>query len=65
MPKDVIQAYKWFTLAARAGHERAAKGQTEVGLEMTAPQLREAVRLVAEFKPNLIRPVEFFEYDSL
>jgi TPR repeat protein len=50
--KDNVEAYKWFTLAAKNGYPRAAPNQTEVSLEMSGADLVKAMRLAREFKPK-------------
>ncbi|MFW2828573.1 hypothetical protein [Sphingomonas sp. ID0503] len=39
---DLIQAHKWFNLAAVRGHEEAADYRTEIADEMTAREIVEA-----------------------
>lgn len=41
---DLIEAHKWFNLAASRGHEEAALCRAEVSDEMTAREIAEAQR---------------------
>lgn len=41
---DLIEAHKWFNLAAVAGHEEAAHCRAEVSDDMTAREIAEAQR---------------------
>ena len=41
---DLIEAHKWFNLAAVAGHEEAAWSRSDVAEEMTAREIAEAQR---------------------
>ena len=41
---DLIEAHKWFNLAAAAGHEEAAWCRADVSEEMTAREIAEAQR---------------------
>ncbi len=41
---DLVEAHKWFNLAALAGHEDAAHCRSEVADEMTAREIAEAQR---------------------
>jgi len=41
---DLIEAHKWFNLAAVAGHEDAAACRAEVSDDMTAREIAEAQR---------------------
>ena len=41
---DLIEAHKWFNLAAAAGHEEAAFCRADVSEEMTAREIAEAQR---------------------
>ena len=50
VPKDVVEAYKWFTLAVRGGVPAARGGQNEAALEMKPAQLAQALRLAQQFK---------------
>lgn len=41
---DLVEAHKWFNLAAVAGHEEAAHCRAEVADDMTAREIAEAQR---------------------
>ena len=41
---DLIEAHKWFNLAAARGHEQAARCRAEIADEMTAREIAEAQR---------------------
>ncbi len=41
---DLVQAHKWFNLAAVAGNERAQECRAEISDEMTAREIAEAQR---------------------
>jgi TPR repeat protein len=41
---DLIEAHKWFNLAAAQGHEEAASCRADVSDEMTAREIAEAQR---------------------
>lgn len=43
-PCDLVEAHKWFNLAALGGHEAAAGCRAEVSEEMTAREIAEAQR---------------------
>ena len=43
-PCDLIEAHKWFNLAASRGHEEAAWCRADVADEMTAREIAEAQR---------------------
>lgn len=43
-PCDLIEAHKWFNLAAARGHEDAAHCRAEIADEMTAREIAEAQR---------------------
>jgi uncharacterized protein len=60
LPRDNVQALKWFTIAAaRAGDSyartNAAKGRDAMAMKMTPGQIDEAERLAREWKPSLKR----------
>ncbi|WP_067734545.1 hypothetical protein [Novosphingobium naphthalenivorans] len=46
---DLIEAHKWFNLAAVAGHEEAAACRSEVADEMSAREIAEAQRRAREW----------------
>lgn len=43
-PCDLVEAHKWFNLAALGGHEEAAWCRADVAEEMTAREIAEAQR---------------------
>jgi uncharacterized protein len=43
-PCDLIEAHKWFNLAAARGHEEAACCRADISDEMTAREIAEAQR---------------------
>lgn len=46
---DLVEAHKWFNLAASRGHEEAAQCRADVSDEMTAREIAEAQRRAREF----------------
>jgi TPR repeat protein len=48
-PCDLIEAHKWFNLAAARGHEEAAHCRADIADEMTAREIAEAQRRAREF----------------
>ncbi|MBV7257731.1 sel1 repeat family protein [Pacificimonas sp. WHA3] len=46
---DLIEAHKWFNLAALKGDERAKQDRSEVSAEMTHEQISEAQRNARTF----------------
>lgn len=46
---DLIEAHKWFNLAAASGHEEAAWCRADVADEMTAREIAEAQRRAREW----------------
>jgi uncharacterized protein len=46
---DMIEAHKWFNLAAVAGHEEAQMCRADVSEEMTAREIAEAQRRAREW----------------
>lgn len=46
---DLIEAHKWFNLAAVGGHEEAAQCRADVSDEMTAREIAEAQRRAREW----------------
>jgi len=49
LPCDLIEAHKWFNLAAVRGHEEAALCRAEVAEDMTAREIAEAQRRAREW----------------
>ena len=50
--QDLIQAYKWFSLAVISGNKTAQISRDQLSPQMDLAQLAEAERLVAEWDPN-------------
>lgn len=48
-PCDLIEAHKWFNLAAVDGHEEAAQCRADISDEMTAREIAEAQRQAREW----------------
>ncbi|PLK27395.1 hypothetical protein [Novosphingobium sp. TH158] len=48
-PCDLIEAHKWFNLAAVAGYDDAAQCRADVADEMTAREIAEAQRRAREW----------------
>lgn len=46
---DLIEAHKWFNLAAARGHEEAAWCRSDISEEMTAREIAEAQRQAREW----------------
>ena len=46
---DLIEAHKWFNLAAAAGHEEGAWCRADISDEMTAREIAEAQRRAREW----------------
>jgi TPR repeat protein len=46
---DLIEAHKWFNLAATAGHEEASCCRADISEEMTAREIAEAQRRAREW----------------
>lgn len=43
-PVDLVEAHKWFNLAALSGHKRSQACRAEISYEMTAREIAEAQR---------------------
>jgi len=52
VPRDLIEAWKWLTLAAADGDRYAAEMRDSVAAEMTLSQIAEARRLVKAWRPK-------------
>ena len=52
---DMIEAHKWFNLAAARGHEEAAWCRADISEEMTAREIAEAQRRAREWLAAGIR----------
>lgn len=48
-PCDLVEAHKWFNLAAVAGHEEAAVCRAEIADDMTAREIAQAQRLARQW----------------
>ncbi|WP_157083173.1 hypothetical protein [Novosphingobium lentum] len=46
---DLVEAHKWFNLAAVAGHDEAALCRADISEEMTAREIAEAQRRAREW----------------
>ncbi len=52
VPKDSVQAYRWYTLAASQGDDLADKFKDHLAKSMTLDQLAKAQRLAREWQPK-------------
>jgi TPR repeat protein len=52
VPKDLVQAYHWYNLAAANGHEAGAKWRNRLGHDMTPTQIAQAQFLTRNWKPK-------------
>lgn len=52
---DLVEAHKWFNLAAVAGHEEAAMCRADIADEMTAREIAEAQRRAREWLSTTAR----------
>lgn len=52
---DLVEAHKWFNLAASRGHEEAQNCRAEVAEEMTAREIAEAQRRARAFLADQAR----------
>ena len=52
---DLIEAHKWFNLAAAQGHDDAAGCRADISEEMTAREIAEAQRRAREWLSTLAR----------
>lgn len=52
---DLVEAHKWFNLAAVAGHEEAPACRAEVADEMTAREIAEAQRRARQWLSATLR----------
>jgi TPR repeat protein len=51
-PTNLVEAYKWFSIAADQDHELAKRTRSEIERLMTKEQIAEAQRLARELKPQ-------------
>jgi TPR repeat protein len=56
-PCDLIEAHKWFNLAATKGHEEASWCRADISEEMTAREIAEAQRRAREWLRSEARKV--------
>ncbi|WP_336987465.1 hypothetical protein [Altererythrobacter aquiaggeris] len=54
---DLIEAHKWFNLAASKGHEEATWCRADISDEMTAREIAEAQRRAREWLASVARKV--------
>ena len=54
---DMIEAHKWFNIAASKGHEEAAWCRADISEEMTAREIAEAQRQAREWLSDNARKV--------
>ena len=52
VPKDDVQAYLWFNLAAAQGDELARTNRDNIEKQMTKAQIAKAQKLIREWKPQ-------------
>ncbi|MET1757061.1 hypothetical protein ABVV53_16595 [Novosphingobium sp. RD2P27] len=52
---DLVEAHKWFNLAAVAGHEEAAMCRADIADEMTAREIAEAQRRARQWLSTTTR----------
>ena len=50
---DLVRAYAWYTLSAMGGDPDAAMSQEEITKRMSADEIAEALKLVADYAPWL------------
>ena len=55
LPCDLIEAHKWFNLAAVAGHEASQMCRADIADEMTAREIAEAQRRAREWLSETTR----------
>jgi TPR repeat protein len=54
---DLVEAHKWFNLAAVAGHEEAQLCRADISEEMTAREIAEAQRRARQWLSSTARKV--------
>jgi len=52
VPKDLVRAYMWLSLAADAGNRGARIGRDGIADDMSAAEIAEAERLAASWQPS-------------
>ena len=55
VPNDLIEAHKWFNLAASQGHAEAAILRAELAEDMTAREIAEAQRRARQWLATITR----------
>ena len=49
LPCDLIEAHKWFNIAASSGHEQGAQCRADLARDMTAREIADAQRRAREW----------------
>jgi TPR repeat protein len=52
VPHDIVQAYKWYSLAATNGDKPAVELRKTTANQMTPAQIAEAQKLARDWKPK-------------
>ena len=52
-PKDLVEAYKWYHLAADRGDRDAGRMRNALGVELSPEEVAEALKRAREFKSQL------------
>lgn len=52
VPKNYVQAYMWYNLAAAAGDSESRTARDRLTPQMTGSQIADAQRLSVQFKPE-------------
>jgi hypothetical protein len=52
VPKDYVEAYMWFSVAAAQGDENAKAAKVDIARQMTPEQIAKGFRLARDFKPS-------------
>jgi TPR repeat protein len=52
VPKDLVQSYKWFEVAAARGYKDAIQGRQAAAERMSSAQIAEAQKLAREWQPT-------------
>jgi len=52
VPKDYVEAYKWFNLASAQGNINATSDRDNLAASMTPDQIAEGQRLSRGFQPH-------------
>lgn len=50
--RDIIEAYKWFSIAGKAGDQDATEKRDTIARAMQPEQLEEARKLISKWKPS-------------